>query len=46
MRTPAHPGGITQRGAPCVGEDNHYVYETILGLSAREIADYEERGVI
>ena len=45
-RTPAHPGGITQRGAPCVGEDNHFVYERLLGLSAAEIADYEERGVI
>jgi len=45
-RTPAHPGGITQRGAPCVGEDNHFVYEHLLGLSAAEIADYEEKGVI
>jgi crotonobetainyl-CoA:carnitine CoA-transferase CaiB-like acyl-CoA transferase len=45
-RTPAHPGGTTQRGAPCVGEDNRYVYEKLLGLSAQEIANYEERGVI
>ncbi len=45
-RTPAHPGGITQRGAPCVGEDNSYVYEKLLGLSAAEIAAYEEGGVI
>jgi crotonobetainyl-CoA:carnitine CoA-transferase CaiB-like acyl-CoA transferase len=45
-RTPAHPGGTTQRGAPCVGEDNRYVYERLVGLSPREIADYEERGVI
>jgi crotonobetainyl-CoA:carnitine CoA-transferase CaiB-like acyl-CoA transferase len=45
-RTPAHPGGITQRGAPCVGEDSHYVYETLLGLSAGEIAEYEEQGII
>ena len=45
-RTPAHPGGITQRGGPCIGEDNHYVYEELLGLSPDEIAAYEERGVI
>jgi crotonobetainyl-CoA:carnitine CoA-transferase CaiB-like acyl-CoA transferase len=45
-RTPAHPGGITQRGAPCVGEDNHYVFADLLGLPADEIAAYEERGVI
>ena len=45
-RTPAHPGGITNRGAPCVGEDNRHVYAELLGLSDREIADYEERGVI
>ncbi len=45
-RTPAHPGGTTQRGAPCVGEDNGYVYGTLLGLGPEEIAQYEERGVI
>ncbi|HXR35575.1 MAG TPA: CoA transferase [Candidatus Binataceae bacterium] len=45
-KTPAHPGGITQRGAPCVGEDNRYVYEKLLGLSAAEIAHFEEKGVI
>jgi crotonobetainyl-CoA:carnitine CoA-transferase CaiB-like acyl-CoA transferase len=45
-RTPAHPGGITHRGAPCLGEDNHYVFEKLLGLSPREVADYEEKGVI
>jgi crotonobetainyl-CoA:carnitine CoA-transferase CaiB-like acyl-CoA transferase len=45
-RTPAYPGGITQRGAPCVGEDNDYVYKTLLGLSAEQVADYETRGII
>jgi len=45
-RTPAHPGGITQRGGPCVGEDNYYVYSALLGLTDDEIALYEERGVI
>ena len=45
-RTPAHPGGITQRAAPCVGEDNYYVYRTLLGLTDDEIALYEEGGAI
>jgi crotonobetainyl-CoA:carnitine CoA-transferase CaiB-like acyl-CoA transferase len=45
-RTPAHPGGATQRGAPCVGEDNRYVYGTLLGLDPGEIAQFEQRGVI
>lgn len=44
--TPAHPGGPTGRGAPCVGEDNVYVYSQLLGLSREEIAAYEEKGVI
>lgn len=34
------------RGAPCLGADNDYVWGTLLGLSADEIADYRERGVI
>lgn len=44
--TSAHPGGVTQRGAPCVGEDNQLVYQNVLGLSGEEIAAYEEKGVI
>ena len=44
--TPAHPGGTTDRAAPCMGEDNHYFYETIMGLSPDEIAQYEEKGII
>ena len=44
--TPAHPGGPTHRGAPCIGEDNRYVYEELLGMSAEEIRAYEDRGVI
>jgi crotonobetainyl-CoA:carnitine CoA-transferase CaiB-like acyl-CoA transferase len=46
VRSPAHPGGITGRGAPCLGEDNLHVYGNLLGLSPKEIADYEERGII
>jgi crotonobetainyl-CoA:carnitine CoA-transferase CaiB-like acyl-CoA transferase len=44
--TPAHPGGTTQRGAPCIGEDNDTVYRQILGLSSSEIDDYIAKGVI
>jgi crotonobetainyl-CoA:carnitine CoA-transferase CaiB-like acyl-CoA transferase len=44
--TPAHPGGITHRASPCVGEDNAYVYRELLGLSERELSDYDERAVI
>ena len=44
--TPAHPGGPTHRGAPCIGEDNRYVYEQLLGMSAEEIRAYEDGGVI
>jgi crotonobetainyl-CoA:carnitine CoA-transferase CaiB-like acyl-CoA transferase len=45
-RTPSHPGGRTHRCAPCVGEDNAYVYQELLGLSERELQDYDERSVI
>ena len=34
------------RSAPLLGEDNDYVYGTILGLSTDEIADLTEQGVI
>ena len=44
--TPAHPGGLTQRGAPLVGEDSAYVYREILGLSVAEVEAYREEGVI
>jgi hypothetical protein len=32
--------------APCYGEDNHYVYGELLGMSAQEIAALAEEGVI
>lgn len=44
--TPLHPGGVTRRGAPRWGEDNAYVYGTLLGLSDAEIADYTARNII
>ncbi len=35
-----------ERGAPCVGEHNHEVLSRLLGLSADEIDDLREQGVI
>jgi crotonobetainyl-CoA:carnitine CoA-transferase CaiB-like acyl-CoA transferase len=34
------------RPAPCFGEHNHYVLETVLGLSVDEIRELEDRGVV
>ena len=44
--TPLHPGGPIQRGAPRWGEDNAYVYGTLLGLSAAERDEYAAKGII
>jgi crotonobetainyl-CoA:carnitine CoA-transferase CaiB-like acyl-CoA transferase len=44
--TPAHIGGPIDRGAPCYGEDNEYVYGELLGMSTVEIAGLKEEGVI
>jgi len=44
--TPPHMGGPIQRGAPCYGEDNAYVYGELLGMSAREIEELREQNVI
>lgn len=44
--TPAHPGGPTHRGAPCLGEDNQYVYAELLGMTPDEIRTFEDQGVI
>ena len=32
--SPAYIGGRIDRGAPCYGEDNHYVYGELLGMSS------------
>jgi crotonobetainyl-CoA:carnitine CoA-transferase CaiB-like acyl-CoA transferase len=45
-QSPAYIGGRLDRGAPCYGEDNHYVYGELLGMSPREIAALAEDGVI
>ncbi|CAM3464871.1 CoA transferase [Nocardioides dubius] len=36
----------TWRSAPLLGEDNHYVFGEVLGLSGEEIAELEDEGVI
>ena len=42
--SPAYIGGRIDRGAPCYGEDNHYVYGELLGMSSQEIDDAGRRG--
>ena len=44
--TPAHIGGLSNRGAPLYGEDNEYVLGTLLGMSAKEIAQLAADGII
>jgi crotonobetainyl-CoA:carnitine CoA-transferase CaiB-like acyl-CoA transferase len=44
--TPPFIGGPVDRGAPCYGEDNEYVYGELLGLSTREIGTLADEGVI
>ena len=45
-RSPAKVGGLTDRAAPKLGEDNGFVYGELVGLSAAEIAALAEEGVI
>jgi crotonobetainyl-CoA:carnitine CoA-transferase CaiB-like acyl-CoA transferase len=44
--SPAYIGGRLDRGAPSYGEDNHYVYGELLGMSSAEINALAEEGVI
>jgi crotonobetainyl-CoA:carnitine CoA-transferase CaiB-like acyl-CoA transferase len=44
--SPAYIGGRLDRGAPCYGEDNDYVYGELLGMSSQEIKELAEEGVI
>ncbi len=39
-------GGMTNRGAPIYGEDNAYVYNTLLGMSDTQIAELATENVI
>ena len=43
--SPAYIGGRIDRGAPCYGEDNDYVFGELLGMSSHEIAKLAEEGV-
>lgn len=47
---PSHPyRGLEQawwRGSPALGEDNEYVYKTILGVSDEEYASYAEARIL
>ena len=43
--SPAYVGGPIDRGAPCYGEDNEYVYGELLGMSSKAIAELEADGV-
>jgi len=44
--SPAYIGGRIDRGAPCYGEDNDYVYGELLGMSSAEIKTLTDEGVI
>jgi crotonobetainyl-CoA:carnitine CoA-transferase CaiB-like acyl-CoA transferase len=44
--TPSYIGGPINRGAPCYGEDNEFVYGDLLGMSSRQIGELIEKGVI
>lgn len=44
--TPPFMGGPIDRGAPCYGEDNHYVLGELLGMSTAEISRLADDGVI
>ena len=43
--SPAYAGGRIDRGAPCYGEDNEYVYGELLGMSTAEIKALATDGV-
>ena len=44
--TPARTGGTLNRGFPCYGEDNDYVYGTLLGIDEGDRAKLAEESVI
>ncbi|MGH7985246.1 MAG: CoA transferase [Candidatus Binataceae bacterium] len=45
-RSPANVGGLTGRAAPKIGEDNDFIYQTVVGLSAQEMSMLREEDVI
>ena len=44
--TPAHSGGTRHRGFPCYGEDNDYVYGTLLAMSQGDRKALEAEGAM
>jgi crotonobetainyl-CoA:carnitine CoA-transferase CaiB-like acyl-CoA transferase len=44
--TPPYMGGAIDRGGPCYGEDDEFVYGEILGITQRELAELREDGAI
>jgi crotonobetainyl-CoA:carnitine CoA-transferase CaiB-like acyl-CoA transferase len=38
--------GYIRKPAPCLGEDNRYVFEELLGLSQEEMDELEQQGII
>jgi crotonobetainyl-CoA:carnitine CoA-transferase CaiB-like acyl-CoA transferase len=45
-RTPAHIGGLINRGVACYAEDNEYVLGELLGHSTADIRGFEAEGII
>jgi crotonobetainyl-CoA:carnitine CoA-transferase CaiB-like acyl-CoA transferase len=45
-KTPAYIGGPTNRGAPCYGEDNMWVFTELLGRTPAEVEQLAAEGVI
>lgn len=45
-QSPSYIGGPIDRGAPCYGEDNRYVFGELLNMSERELEELEANGVI
>jgi crotonobetainyl-CoA:carnitine CoA-transferase CaiB-like acyl-CoA transferase len=45
-QTPPYIGGAVNRSGPNYGEDNHFVYGEILGLTQEAIKELEQRGII
>ena len=45
-RTPPYLGGLPDRAAPLYGEDNAAILTGLLGMSAEEVAELTEQGVL
>jgi crotonobetainyl-CoA:carnitine CoA-transferase CaiB-like acyl-CoA transferase len=45
-KTPAYAGGPIDRGAPCYGEDNEYILNTLLGISKSDIKKLIDDNII